>query len=314
MVSFNDNGSAWLHDSNEERCSFYGNAGGASIEVVSNQDPSAIKMFKSLSLETNGSGWSGKVFTNDEYSGVEKQEGDILASFFQSKEGFKYAEIPRSKINSSDINTVASVGSYEPQSLNVQTESFPYTIIYFDILQQLSGLSVNDDGDVVFLDVFDNETLIENIEITIPAISLDGSLQINRDVYYIRPGGDIQQLEGFKFAGKGEGFVKLSYAVSDFDYTGAGGAYDPSSVAQVIYNALFTMVIDDVDGNNVDDIIIQGDATLFIFNESEIEGDQMRGPYARVMLETQTTEPFELHAINVDYEFSKLDKRLTQNS
>jgi hypothetical protein len=31
-------------------------------------------------------------------------------------------------------------------------------------------------------------------------------------------------------------------------------------------------------------------------------------------LNTSTDKPFELHAINVDYEFSKLDKRLTQNS
>jgi hypothetical protein len=59
---------------------------------------------------------------------------------------------------------------------------------------------------------------------------------------------------------------------------------------------------------------MSGNATMFVSYNSEVEGDQMRGPYARVMLETQTAEPFELHAINVDYEFSKLDKRLTQNS
>ena len=60
--------------------------------------------------------------------------------------------------------------------------------------------------------------------------------------------------------------------------------------------------------------IMSGNAILLVSYDSEVEGDQMRGPYARVKLETQAAEPFELHAINVDYEFSKLDKRLTQNS
>lgn len=314
MVSFNDNGAVWLHDSNETRCNFYGVPGKSSIELVSNQDPSAIKMFKSLSLETNADGWSGSIHTNDEYSGVEKQEGDILASFFQSKEGFKYAEIPRSKINSSEINTVALAGSYPPGPGSLV--SAPYAVIYFDLLEQFQaqGIALNDAGQVVFLDIFDNETLVENIEITIPAVSMDGSLQVNRDVYYQNPGGDIQQLEGFKFTGRGDGFVKLSYAVADFEYSGSNDSYDPESVAEALYNALFTSEVGDFDGNNTYDVLVKGNATLFVFNESQIEGDQMRGPYARLYLETSTTKPLELHAINVDYEFSKLDKRLTQNS
>ena len=47
---------------------------------------------------------------------------------------------------------------------------------------------------------------------------------------------------------------------------------------------------------------------------SVVDGDQMRGPYAKVRINISDTTPFELHAINVDYSFSKLDARLTQNS
>jgi len=46
----------------------------------------------------------------------------------------------------------------------------------------------------------------------------------------------------------------------------------------------------------------------------EIDGDQLRGPYVNVEISTQTDKHAEIHAINVDYEFSKLDKRLTQNT
>jgi hypothetical protein len=46
----------------------------------------------------------------------------------------------------------------------------------------------------------------------------------------------------------------------------------------------------------------------------EIDGDQLRGPYINVEISTQTDKHAEIHAINVDYGFSKLDKRLTQNT
>jgi hypothetical protein len=47
---------------------------------------------------------------------------------------------------------------------------------------------------------------------------------------------------------------------------------------------------------------------------SQINGDSMRGPYVKVELRTNTSESFELHAVNVDYSFSRLDSRLTQNA
>ena len=56
---------------------------------------------------------------------------------------------------------------------------------------------------------------------------------------------------------------------------------------------------------------------LVIVSPSDIDGDQMRGPYAKIKLSIDgddAKKPFEFHAVNVDYEFSRLDKGLTQNS
>ena len=53
---------------------------------------------------------------------------------------------------------------------------------------------------------------------------------------------------------------------------------------------------------------------LMFVVKPEIDGDQLRGPYVNVEISTQTDKHAEIHAINVDYEFSKLDKRLTQNT
>ena len=52
---------------------------------------------------------------------------------------------------------------------------------------------------------------------------------------------------------------------------------------------------------------------LFVQSTSALNGDKMRGPYARVSLNTSTTEPIELHAINLDYSLSHLDASLSQN-
>jgi len=306
MVSFNDNGSAWLHDSNEDRCSFYGNAGGASIEVVSNQDPSAVKMFKSLSLETNGSGWSGKVFTNDEYSGNEKQEGDILASFFKNKEGFKYTDMPRSKVNSSNIVVVGST-----LDLPIVAAGVPYTafdsIINSEIVAQglfiTGGAVVGGDGAL--------QTFDFNIPVRVPG----GSIQANKPLLYKTPEGGIEELLGVNIVGYGDDFVRLSILINQEDvpypFEPLGSTFYFPDLNDALGAALYSTEITDDD---IPQSVMSGNAVLLVSYDSEVEGDQMRGPYARVMLETQTTEPFELHAINVDYEFSKLDKRLTQNS
>ena len=98
FVSSKDDGGFWRHDVNPLRCSFYGDSYGASIEVSSSHDPSSVKIFNSVSLETNIDEWEASVHTNDEYGQKEKQQGNI--SSFENKEGFKYADMPRSEINS----------------------------------------------------------------------------------------------------------------------------------------------------------------------------------------------------------------------
>ncbi len=76
MLSSKDGLGVWLHDQLSTRNSFYGNsAAKSSITVSSNQDPSAIKIYKSLSLETNTKNWTAEVCTNVEYEGKEKTKG-----------------------------------------------------------------------------------------------------------------------------------------------------------------------------------------------------------------------------------------------
>jgi hypothetical protein len=50
---------------------------------------------------------------------------------------------------------------------------------------------------------------------------------------------------------------------------------------------------------------------VYILTDSTVNGDVMRGPYAGVNLTLDdASQPFELFAINVDYEKTKLDGSL----
>ena len=101
MISTNRS-SLWEHDSIATRNNFYGADHPSQITIVSNQDPSAVKIFKSLSIESNSNNWVGTAGTNINPIGAlqnELQLGNIKG--FITKEGNQYSELPRSLTNSS---------------------------------------------------------------------------------------------------------------------------------------------------------------------------------------------------------------------
>lgn len=250
FISAKDGEKVWRHDVNEERCKFYGEpASGAMIEIASNNDPSAVKIFKSISIETNENEWTAEVFTNDEYTGNERQEGSIDS--FISKEGYKYADTPRSSINSSS-NIVPCPSPVEATTdgfIGIEggvskTFSLPYT--------SSISLPLSSKTRVKYLDQSTGSSVLSD--------------PFGVEVYA----------------------VSISEDKVTFEFIG--------SVDNNFINSLFPNM------------------TLFLVSPASVNGDSMRGPYLRTKITTTTTEPLELHAINVDYEFSKLDARLTQNT
>ena len=238
----------YKHDVNELRCRFYGVNEGCSLEVASNQDPSAIKSFNSISLETNTSDWTAEVFCNDEYQDGNKQQG--TTNNFVSKEGFQYADMPRSALNS---------------TRNV----FPV----MQLIESIAGTGSSGVESLPFLAY--NITLFDDASTFIPS-----SESPKYRAYLLSDGALVDLVEG----------TPLYVTSAHTDYlqlkSFSGGIPNPPDVYQ---------------------------GQLVVASDSSFDGDQMRGPYARIKLTTSTTEPLELHAVNVDYSFSKLDSRLNQN-
>jgi len=250
----NGNG-LYKHDSNESRCDFYDNQEPCKLEVVSNQDPSAIKSFNSISLETNISAWSASVFSNDEYQDVNRQKSEIGAGEFVSREGFQYAEIPVSLINSS--RNLFPVGNSTLLSSEFIDDGQRKVRLFFNSpIAPILPSSPESDG-------------LENLY-PIKKLSSDSESTSIVDIIDNNPSHCI-----------GVGLKSI--------------------------DILFQTALEDLTG--LDDL-----TQLIVQSNAKLDGDKMRGPYARIQLSTLTNKPLELHAVNVDYSFSKLDSRLTQNS
>jgi len=357
MLSSKENG-LWKHDVNENRCRFYDVDGGASIDVFSNQDPSAIKAFNALSIETNINSWTASVYTNEEYTTGERQEGQVDS--FDNREGFKYAEMPRSVINSTgNISPLPKL--YWDYYLQQENEALGVTAadtITHPFVQLDEYILINLIAENQFPVVIGSR--VKMLDEDGDLVDVDWNKATNQSASQISElGQKFDTEEGayiYSTGVNGAGFFRVTIAVRKGEfYDNVSGAVGVNGISQHLRNnqvgqALNTIIDAFFQGFTIASQTESGYGPQFGFNPflidsigsfdnvaslspfsylsggsysynssfssspSVLNGDQMRGPYARVKLETQTTEPLELHAINVDYSFSKLDSRLNQNS
>ena len=80
------NGIIYQHSPTAPRNTFYGTAAPSIVEVVSNFNPSMIKVYEAISLEGNSNAWSCTMNNSSQTSA-------IASSIWQDKEGFYYAPI-----------------------------------------------------------------------------------------------------------------------------------------------------------------------------------------------------------------------------
>ena len=362
-----ENYGVWEHDVSNSRCNFYGVQEGSKLEVVANQDPSAVKMFKAISLETNERDWTAEVFTNDDYSGNEKQQSEIEA--FISKEGYQYAEMPRSTINSSS-NVFTYKGGAQTVFLASDSSSIQITetlssdggfvdLITWHFSEGVKNLvaPINDFRTNINAETgLDNDGNPLNPFVGLPENHFPAVVRFTKGIEDMPVSRKLRVRIYTTGLGFPNDFFSTDFLDPAYNTTSAAvgpvSALNPVFIPMYLHSALnskdHVVIMDlsqtaDEDGNLIesDDPIIvalqdsaqnlngsvKGDVVAAriaqkilapfrkaIFTSPSVNGDTMRGPYLRASIETTTEEPLELHAVNVDYEFSKLDARLTQNT
>jgi len=130
-------GIMWKHNVNSTRNNFYGTQYTSVIEVVSNPNPSMIKVFESVGVEGDGS-WSATLSNTD-------QSTTISTSDFDIREGHRYAMIPRDTLKSTShqiyIGKVASSGvSGDKVTFTTPINKIPFVV--GDELKTASGTNL----------------------------------------------------------------------------------------------------------------------------------------------------------------------------
>lgn len=292
MLSFKDNvGTAWLHDKNSARNDFYGLKNNSSIELSFNDDPSSVKIFKSVSLETNRNNWSYIFSTNEEYDDSNNQQSLLTSKILDDKEGFKYLEVPRSRLNSS-ANVVPVPGATSVDGL------------FSEVLQEI----LLEAGPNALVDVNLNAIEVNSF----PSAPFGSSITLLASFDDPNLSGQLQTLSSFSAATAP--FIVLQNSLLGLDINIVS-----------IGNGVMTLSLP-IPSNFLDDSgfitlylqafeqYITTASNLFAVSPAEINGDEMRGPYLNLKLESASSKPLELHSINAEYAFSKLDKGLNQNA
>ena len=307
MLSFRDGvAKAWLHDVNAQRNVFYGQPVAASlVELSFNDTPSAVKVFKSVSLETNADLWRVGFSTNDEYDDENNQNTVTEIQELNDKEGFKYFEVPRS-VSNSTANVVPTpailyTGNGTSQIQNAVAEAMglflqnqntaPILItVPLDEVSYSSFLSTPFGPDVEAVAYFETSLL----PIPTGMYSFQG-------FFANLVGQGYYNFEGQPPIGSSVTILNIGNGSMTFKFV---PPFSLLSLDEIEVGLWFFTVQD----------FLLNSTAMFANSPAEVNGDQMRGPYLNSRLECYSDKPVELHSINVDYEFSSSAARLTQNS
>ena len=283
----------YKHDVSIHHNTFHGGtAVGSTLTVTSNQNPSAVKIFKTLSLESNLSEWNANFRTKNSNS-----QASQLAAAFMEIEGVQYTDIPKSTHGgSSNITFVGTV------AMEDFTETYLQNNFY------------NSEEEGVGLDI-----RLKNIPNVALPTAMEGGCFLFAGAPPIIAGidGGVAEIQSInETAGQGNPYPStnnnqkwpqvMKYNESSNTLT---ISFSNAPVLDEVYGAFLNSFWGPLnflqgDGN-------QSDIPIYIMTNPILDGDDMRGSYLQVKLTSLwPSSPLELYAINVDYEKTKLDGSL----
>ena len=137
-----DSGIMWKHNVNSTRNNFYGTQYNSMIEVVSNPNPSMVKVFEAVGMEGGGS-WSAIMNTST-------QETTLDSNEFVEREGHSYSVIPRDKTNSTGHKIyIGKVDSVDDDAVTFTTPINRIPFVVGDELKTASGATLVDTDEII---------------------------------------------------------------------------------------------------------------------------------------------------------------------
>lgn len=309
LVSFsrsaNDAG-VWVHDEGTEYNTFYGTAYPSKLSVITNNNPSATKIYEAFSFEATKDGWSTKFTTET----GEKQEGSVVPEKLVEKEGKFYSPVPKNQISIDafvSLIGVSRLGELGKRNMKLSGKAFSVPKVYFafyfppstsELLLQVSGGAA--DSDVLFASLSLSEATagklfaIKNFGSGVAQMQVvDGP----ESAYEFPASGNLGQ-EWFS------GYDPYSQSVT------VSSQYSQEGI-DVVKDAVGEFL-----GLTPEEMDILKEWPLYIYSISDfgLNGEDMRGEFMKIDIERSGTDYYELFAINVDQHQTKLDHSLGQNN
>jgi len=279
MLSSSDDSGVWRHDVNPVRNKFYGNQFPSSVDVVFNDYPSEVKIFKSISIEANKDVWIGSFATNEEHDDENNQISHPFIGTLSDKEGVKYTELPRSSKNStSNIYPFYSI------------------VVDDDTIGEASEAQGLTDSFEVFL-LIDNDGRKPSFPVGAELLAV-----VSNNLISFKEFIDLNYptLSNIIFIGAANKSIRIVSVKNDLARIRSSRPPELSGNFNTFVEA-FTEFI--------------SLSQLYVKSPSSINGDQMRGPYLKARLSCpDASGPVEINAVNIDYIFSNSAARLTQNT
>ena len=302
MVSFpiSNSLSAWQHDTGTYSI-FYGENYNPIVSVVSNEDPSATKVYEAISIEGDKAP-SSVAFTT-------RTAGDQSSSLgntaFKKMEGKFYSDIPKNAgnldaalgyIGNTTVGDLRKIA--EGTSNRLHLESRPIRIpngslVIYPLGQDNAIAFINSVFGETFT-VTDNSTFLSGYEGGRPiAITFELSGYLDEIINDVASSVYVDN--------------NPLYVSKDYDPYTNSLLVNENLPADIIEEFFEIAGVTDV---APDSLVIP----LFTYNNPSINGEDMRGDFIKVDMEFPVGGYFEVYAVNIDQHKTKLDHSLGQNN
>ena len=332
MISFSgaagtDSG-VHTHDTNAAYNRFYGVNYSSKLSVITNNNPSATKIYEAFSIEGNRGGWDVdfKTETGD------IQESSLEAESFVEKEGKYYSDIPKNTLNANAALTFVGTTTLS----NMMRASNPNDL-YYNKLRLSSKPHAMPSTLVISISSYGyGEADYETSAFSPEAIAIQGFAGDGQGTNALLAWQTLLQGNNTRFD---EPWVYTTDDSFQWEILPITPFPEPSAAKQVFplvwkYDAyLNTLDLESPNNFNhipildyfgISEAIENGtlelvnlanmEIGLYSLSKSETNGEDMRGEYMQIDMQRQGAGYYELFAINVDQHQTKLDHSLGQNN
>lgn len=300
------------HDTNALYNTFYGTNYPSKLSVISNEDPSATKIYEAFSLEGNKGDWSA-TFTTDT---GERQSSFLPTGGLTEREGKHYAEVPKNTLNKDMMLSYVGETTLFDIANAAYGEGSPNKIKLKSRIQAMPGRAL-----AFSMPQLSDEYFEDNP-------GYNGS-SFSAGIYRYHLAGGVSDFTSeqnplgppWTTFESGWGYDPYTNSITHSVLTG-GEEIDvqPSLDSGAIQFAFYPPLLLQGLTNNLyggtfgDPSLADIPISIHSISYVDVDGEDMRGEYMKVDMQRSGTDYYELYAINLDQHKTKLDHSLGQNN